>query len=195
MSGGEAPNGVPTANGVSASPCPADPGPGLHHHHRAGRRRGQRRPQRPAGCDEHPDAGQRLVRPVRGRAVQLQRRPGGDPGQQCRRPHAVQPGEHRDHPHQGHRGRGSSQDQPDQARLRPRGHHGRQPGRRRSRHRLQHRGRQVGLRAQRHADLRRRPCGRLHHRVHRPRRQGPEARQRSGLHHRLHDATSPRPRA
>ena len=52
---------------------------------------------------QHP--GQRPVRPVRRRPLQLQRRPGGDPGQQRRRPDAVQPGQHRRRPHQGRRRR------------------------------------------------------------------------------------------
>ena len=63
-----------------------------------------------------------------GRPVQLERRPGRDPGQQRGRPAPVQPGQHQRRPDQAGVGALDSARQPDQDRLRPRRHHGRQPG-------------------------------------------------------------------
>ena len=165
MTGGEAPNGVPTANGVALALDQIKvPGFNVTINQQDDAVNGKHNADQGAK-NMTALANDAAVMFVVG-PVQLQRRPGRDPGQQRVRHDAVQPGQHRGGAHEGRRRPEAPPDQPRQDRLRPRRHHRRQPGRRHRRHRLQHRRREDRLRPRRHPDVRQGPRQGLHGRLH-----------------------------
>ena len=130
LSGGEVANGQPTRNGVllaiAAGECGRRRRRLQDRRQHAGRRR-QRRPRPRPGRQNMQHPRRRRCRLRRRRPVQLERRPGRDPGDQRGRPAPVQPRQHRRRPDQG-RLRGLPPVQSGRAQLLPRRHPGRHPG-------------------------------------------------------------------